>query len=292
MDRTNGSKKGSDRHLGYGGKTSPSGSALQVGRILRTYPRYGRLDIYVKRDKTFGAAFICEENGGRYGVTQGVRERLSDPGRYNGWGYINPGQTVVFKFLLGDSSNVPERLVAIETSDGRVDFPASIRSKAEYPDRSIVAFYACLVKRNPPSPPRRKATHVFLVDADHLPLAAILISAGRLTFPDHIEVLQLFFDSLPGIKGLDQQNLRLFDSALAYLAADASVPSQFQGLARVERCKLSAVDGTRAVAEAPQQAPRYVNLQEGDSVKPKVGRSGKGSIVTDVMRVDLQIGKD
>jgi len=283
-------KEVKNRNAGNNG--SPRfGLALEVGRILTTYPRYGRLDIYVKRDKTLGGAFICEENGGRYGVTKGVRERLSDPGRYNGWGYINPGQTVVFKFLLGDSSNVPERLVVIETSNGRVGFPASIRSKAEYPDRSIVAFYACLVSRNPAGMPRREATHVFRVDADHLPLAAILISAGRLTFPDHIEVLQLFFDSLPGIKGLDQQNLKLFDSALAYLAANAGVPPQFQGLARVERCKLSAVDNARA-ADAPQQAPRYVNLQEGDSLKPKVGRSGKGSIVTDVMRVDLQIGKD
>ncbi|MCK4792847.1 MAG: hypothetical protein KAV87_54460 [Desulfobacteraceae bacterium] len=265
----------------------------EVGRILITCPRYGRADIYVKRDKRLGATFICEEDGGRYGITPGVKKRFQDTGSYTGWGYIGANQTVVFKFLLGEQSNTPESLIVIKTSNGNVDLSASIKNRegGEYADGAVVAFYARFVRRSPANHPRRAATDVFPVDADHLPLTARLISAGRLTFPDHNEVLQLFFDSLPSIKSLDQQNLSLFDSALAYLATNPSVPSQFQGLARVERCKLSLLDNARA-ANAPQQAPRYANLQEGYSVKPKVGRSSKGRIVTDVIRVDLQIGKD
>jgi hypothetical protein len=78
-DNNRNQEKAGNRHASDNGLPH-FGRDLEVGRILTTYPRYGRLDIYVKRDKTFGAAFICEENGGRYGVTQGVREHLSDPG--------------------------------------------------------------------------------------------------------------------------------------------------------------------------------------------------------------------
>lgn len=153
-------------------KRSGSSANLEVGRIAVTWPRFGRLDVYLKGDEKKGAVFVCVEDGGRHGVTLGVRKRFSDVGSYNGWAYVNPGQTVVFRFVPGDGSNVPESIIAIETSEGLVDFPASARREASYSDGALVAFYARPVRWSPSSQPRREATDVFPVDAEHLPVVA------------------------------------------------------------------------------------------------------------------------
>jgi len=262
---------------------------LDVGRILITCPRYGRLDIYVKRDKNLGAAFVCEEDGGRYGVTIGVKKRFQDTGSYIGWGYIGTNQTVVFKFLLGDQSNTPKSLIVIKTSDGNVDLSASIKNRGEYADGAIVAFYSRFVRRNPASLPRREATDVFPIDANHLPLVARLISGSRLTFPDYNEVLQLFFDSLPGIKSLDQQNLRLFDSALTWLATSSEVPVQFQQLARVEQSRIASAGMEQINVPLLQHHGTDKGERKNTKIKPTSQIPVKSTVVGDVVQVKLQL---
>lgn len=274
-------------------KRSGSSADLEVGRIAVTWPRYGRLDLYVKRDEKRGAVFVCMEDGGRFGTTAGVRKRFSDVGSYNGWGYVNPGQTVVFRFVPGDGSDAPESIIAIETSEGLVDFPASARREASYSDGALVAFYARPVRWSPSSQPRREATDVFPVDAEHLPVVARLISVGRLSFPEHNDVLELFFDAIPGLQETDRRNRSLYESALAFLAADSSIPAQFQTLARVERSKLSSVESSAtAAAQTQRQTSRHIEVQGAKKEKRKAARSNKGRILADVMHVDLRIDRD
>ena len=274
-------------------KRSGSSANLEVGRIAVSWPRFGRLDVYLKGDEKKGAVFVCVEDGGRHGVTLGVRKRFSDVGSCNGWAYVNPGQTVVFRFVPGDGSNVPESIIAIETSEGLVDFPASARREASYSDGALVAFYARPVRWSPSSQPRREATDVFPVDAEHLPVVARLISVGRLCFPEHNDVLELFFDAIPGLQETDRRNRSLYESALAFLAADRSIPAQFQTLARVERSKLSSVEDTRGPAMRVQpQAHKHTEVANAGKEKQKVWRSSKGRILADVMHVDLRIDKD
>ena len=268
-------------------KASPFGVGLEVGQVLITSPSYGHLDIYVKRDKNRGAVFVCEEDGGRYGVTRGVRDCFPDRGSYNGWGYINQSRLVIFKFLQGDPSNIPDSITVIKTPTGLVAFSVA---KTEYPDGAIVAFYARLVKRNPAGQEQREATDVFLPDDKHLPLIARLINAKRLSFPQHNEVLEFFLDAISSMQRLDRRYFELFDSVLVQIASDAGVPTQLQTLARVERSKLSSANSNCQVV-APSvlpQAQHNKKTQNVDSPKITVRRSHKDT-VSDVMRVDLQI---
>ena len=267
---------------------------LEVGRIIVTSPKFGRLNTYLKSDKNQGATFICEQDGGRYGVTHGVRKRFSKTGCYDGWAYINPDKTLVFKFINADIEFTLDVLVTIETPDGSVAIPESKKNTMKGANGAIVAFYARLIKYKGANRQRREATDVFLLDDKHLPLIARLISEDRLAFPEHNEVLELFFDSLPDQEGLEQWNIHLFDSALAGLASNTAVPAQFQTLARVERTRLSSAENTGLLATQPlPQGANRQKVQEAKSTKPKVGQhSRKGSIVTDVMHINLQMEED
>jgi len=267
---------------------------LEVGRIIVTSPKFGRLNTYLKSDKNQGATFICEQDGGRYGVTHCVWKRFPETGCYDGWAYINTDKTLVFKFINADTEFTLDVLVTIETPDGPVAIPESKKNTMKRANGAIVAFYARLIRYKGASRPRREATDVFLLDDKHLPLIARLISEGRLAFPEHNEVLEFFFDSLPDQQGLERWNMHLFDSALAHLASDTGIPAQFQMLARVERTKLSSAENTGLLAiQLPHQEPKYQKLQEAKSTKPKVKRHcRKDNIVADVMHINLQIEED
>jgi len=274
-------------------RASQQASSLEVGRVLVNCPSYGRLDVYLKADKKRGATVICEEDGGRYGVTSGILNYYSKPGTYRGWAYVNPEQAMVFKFVVGELSDRPEGIVTIEADSGRVACPASNANVCKYVDGTMVAFYGRFVRRKGSDRSLREATDIFTIDANHLPLVARLISGGKLAFPDHNEVLEIFFEALSSTQQQTQQNISLFDSALAFLAGNAGAPSQFQTLARVERSKLSAVDVTRRTVPHNVQRPlQDKRLEKAAKPKPKIRQSHKGSFVDDIMRVNLHIKED
>ena len=276
-----------------GKNRSQCGTELEIGRISVCRPRFGRIDIYMKADNNRGAIVICERDGIRCGVTPGVLNRFSEPGRHRGWAYLNRSATIVFKFALGEASKAPRGLFSIETSDGPVDFPAANRNSAPYTDGALVAFDSRLIRRAKMPQLKRQATDVFLLDSEHLPLIARLISDGRLRFPEHDELCELFLDSITSREELDRQCRQLFASALWYLASSSCVPTQFQSLARVERTKLSLKEDLTATAVRPQpNSPKRAKSQGTVNKGTTQRHSPKGAVVADVVRVNLQIEED
>ena len=256
-----------------------------------TPPRYGHLKIYLKSNKDRGDIFISERDGNRCGTTKGVLKRFLKIGCYDGWGYIDMNRAVIFKFIVGDSSNISRSLIAIKVPGGRVNFPPFIKNTAEYTDGAIVAFYARFTKRNGSERLKRVASDIFLLDDKHLPLIARLINADRLSFPEHNDVLEFFLDTLTGVQVLDHRDIDLFSSALTNLVLDSRVPTQLKTLARVERSKLGPVDaaGTNAPCEQP--------LTNTETHKPKKQKSvakphQSGIVVDDVIQVGLKIERE
>lgn len=266
------------------------GTQLEVGRIVVMQPLFARINIYMKTDKNRGAIVICERDGGRYGVTKGVLKRFSEPGSHSGWAYVNPKRTIVFKFVIGDASKTPCGLVSIETSNGMVDFPRAANLMKSYSEGALVAFYARLVRTNKRQKQRRQATDVFLLDGEHLPLIARLISNGSFNFPEHNEVCDFFLDTISGSIDIDRQCRCLFESALSYLATSSSVPSQYQTLARVEQSRLVTSGNTlitsRRVESKPSKPKKFTK-------RKLMVTQQKSSIVTDdVMQVGLRIEEE
>jgi len=265
---------------------------LEIGRISVTRPRFGRIDIYIKVDNNRGAVVICEKDGLRCGVTSGVLKRFSQRGSYTGWAYVNRRASKVFKFVVGDASNVPPALFSIEATDGPVDFPRTYDGFSSYADGALVAFYARSVRQAGKRHPRRRATDIFLLDSDHLPLIARLISDGRLDFPEHSEVFELFLDALADQQGQDRQCRHLYASALSYLASTSGVPSRFQSLARVEQTKLSlAQNPPVAIPRQRAQASERAEARDTEN-KEKLERTGRAGFIADVVPVQLQIEKE
>ena len=284
-------RKWKHRHTGSK-KQAKYGMELEIGRISVTRPRFGRIDIYIKADNNRGAAVVCEKDGLRCGVTAGVLKRFPEPGSHKGWAYVNRGASRVFKFVAGDASKVPPGLFSIETIDGPVDFPGIHHGFASYPDGALVAFYARLVRPTGNQQFRRRATDVFLLDSGHLPLVVRLISAGRLDFPEHNELCELFLDALPDQQGQDMQCKHLYASALSHLASSSDVPSRFQSFARVEQTKLSLMENPpAAIPRQRPQAPEQVEARDTKK-KEKLECTGQADFVADVVPVHLQIEKE
>jgi len=277
------------------GRTSGANDDLELGRMAVTLPHPGRLDVYDKHDGSRGAAFISYRDGGRYGVTRGVMGRFADRGSNEGWGYPNHSRTVIFRFATGDLARTPESLVVIVTAEGDVGLPPSLTSQREYADGAFVAFYARPVKNGNAGQTRRVATDVFPIDGDHLLMVARLVGSGRLTFPDHNQVVRLFLDGLSGSPDFDRSSQNLLESALAFLATNSSVPGEFQTLARVERTRLSwaAADPIPSVTapHPPTNISRGRNTRDGER---KTTGSGchKAGVVVDLVHVDLRIDKE
>ncbi len=266
------------------------GTKLEVGRVVVVQPLFGRIDIYIKADESRGVIVICEEDGGRYGVTKGVFKRFSEPGSHLGWAYVNPTRTVVFKFVVGDASTAPDGLVSIETSDGMVDFPRAANLPKCYPEGALVAFYARLVRTNGRQKQRRQATDVFLLDGDHLPLIARLISNGSFIFPEHNEVCDFFLNAISGSTGIHRQCRSLFESALSYLATSSSVPSQYQMLARIEQSRLDANGNTLITSR--RVASKAIKSKKAVKRKLMVSQQKNHIVTEDVVPVGLRIEEE
>jgi hypothetical protein len=102
-----------------------------------------------------------------------------------------------------------------------------------------------------------RATRLFPLDAEHLPLIGRLIASGQLLATEYGDVLDLFLSgvALPA-HGLDARDRALVASALERLAEDPSIPEALQRLARVERTRLGArADGPPRSQATGREAP-------------------------------------
>jgi hypothetical protein len=269
---------------------------LELGRLMATLPMFGQLSVYTKRDSKLGASVVCEEDGGKYGVTSNVLTRFSDVGVYDGWAYIDQRRGLVFKFIASDVSNRPHSLLAIETKTERLDVLSSYEDNLSLPHGTLVAFYAKFAGYKRQGQCRRQVTRIFAIDVGHPLLLAKLISGSRLAFPDHIEVLEMFFDALSCLSsGFAMQNRVQLDSALAKLSADSGVPEQFQQLARVERTKLASARTGQARTPSLQHqgtgTRTSTNERKNNDVKQVSTAEipAKSDVIGDVVQIKLQL---
>jgi hypothetical protein len=269
-------------------------SRLEAGRVEVVAPAYGCLEVYVKRDGVSrGASFLSEEDGGKFGVIFQILERFGGPGRFYGWGYVDEERTRVFHFVLQGEDQRPADFISISNRNGRVHVSGPARgSNAELKHGKLVAFYP-----EPASHGRERqkwtAKRVLPVDIDHFPVVVrLLASEGLLFFPEHNEVLDIFFEGLSNSLHQTLTNRAVLTSALNRVASDANIPAQYQMLARVERSKdLGSGTGPYPTTQVkPKSAPP---LGRGAEAKgPGTSMPARDHIVTDVVRLDLHLGGD
>ena len=216
---------------------TPKGSSLEVGRVLINYPCYARLEVYEKKDNRRGASVTSQMDGAVYGVTRPVLEYFRASSQYYGWAYVDNRLHVVFSFLEGEKSPAPAALWAIETSDGRVDIKNPEITKDLPEDGMWVAFFAFATYDPSTRKQKRQAKDVYPLDQDHVLVIARLITNGKLAFPLHNEVVQLFLDALESAPTQTRDQANLLESALTALASSPHVPGDLQTLARVERTR-------------------------------------------------------
>jgi hypothetical protein len=262
---------------------------LEVGRIAVNRPRRGELHVYCKRDGATGSTVLCEEDGGKYGVALGVLKRFPEVGTYVGWAYVDVQRGLAFRFVLGEAAAEPDSLLAIDTSDGRVEAPPSSTAGVRFEHGALVAFYWRFASRNGDGRPRRQATRVYGLDRAHLPLIARLIANGWPVFPEHAEVLDTFFG---GVTDADvpPQDAARFREALDRLAADPGVPSGFQVMARVERARLVSGGSQTSTTTAPQGPPAVPPEGKAKGKSRRAGKPGGYNLAAgDVSPLDLQV---
>lgn len=256
---------------------SHDGSCPDVGRFAITPPRFAQLENYLKPDGRRGARVVCEDNGVRHGVTIGVLERFAEIGTYHGWAYVDAERRVVFRFLEGIAGDPPESLAAIDTPTDRVLVPPDVCRGLDIEHGELVAFYARSVAQ------RRRATHLFRLDAEHLPLIANLINSKKLVFPDHLELLQVLYDGLEA-NHISCQYWSDVDAALATLSEEPELPEEFRKRARVERGNLS----TAEPKPKPRTEPQIRRVHDGDTRRmPRAGRRHTGPEQVLPSRIDL-----
>jgi len=263
---------------------------LDLGRLVVTRSVFGQMEVYKKKDGTFGASFDVAQSIVRYGVTRSVRQRFPELGAYDGWAFVDSGRAIVFRFLAGQAKFEPACHVAIETSDGRVAVPPWVSRGVSLTDGTWVGFRWRPGKVRGEGKARREATQILPLGGKHLSVIGRLVTEGKLVFSRHAEVFHVFFKSLPALDGTARQDLGVLDAALAKLGADSSVPAEFQMLARVERTKLSAMlapEGGKAVTQESDDATK----KRGIASKPvqAADASAKSTVPTDVLHVKLQL---
>ncbi len=260
---------------------------LRVGRMMVNWPMFARLDVYTKKGNgQLGATVNCDEDGGRYGVTPGVLGRYPEPGTYIGWVWVDRPKLLAFRFDAGDATRQPAPLLSIESSCGRVEVEPKSWAGPAPEHGAPVAFRARVIGRTPLGRQRLRTTQILPLDQQHVLVIANLISGGELSFPDHSDVLQVFFDTIGKEPHCFSRNPDLLDSALGRLAARPDVPAEFQMLARVERTRRSA-PGDDLARGAVCKAP----AGPGDGPGRGTGSTsaGSASAAGDVAQVRLQL---
>ena len=260
-----------------------------VGRIVAACPKRGELQVYRKVDGLMGARVFCEDDGGKYGVSPGVRKQFPNIGTYQGLAYIDEGRGLVFKFVAGDDTAAREDILTIISGFGRVYVPESLARGKSLEHGTLVAFHWRLQNGNGDGKTRRRAESLYPLDRDHLALIARLIGNGKLAFPAHASVLDVFLGGLASADVAPQDADR-FKTALDRLVADSSVPSGFQVMARVERSRLTSggVEVLGAIASGGRPPETGEGKTKGKTRRAR-GTRGSSAAAGDVSSLDLQL---
>jgi len=260
-----------------------------VGRIVAACPKRGELQVYRKVDGLMGARVFCEDDGGKYGVSPGVRKQFPNIGTYQGLAYIDEGRGLVFKFVAGDDTAAREDILTIISGFGRVYVPESLARGKSLEHGTLVAFHWRLQNGNGDGKTRRRAESLYPLDRDHLALIARLIGNGKLAFPAHASVLDVFLGGLASAD-VPPQDAARFGAALDRLADDPGVPSSLQMLARAERARLGSVGPETSASTTPQASPRATPEGKARGKARRAGkRGGYNPAAGDVSSLDLQL---
>ena len=282
--------RGGAKRAGRNGVPQKSYNAdPDVGRIEAACPKRGELQVYRKADGLMGARVFCEDDGGKYGVSSGVRKQFPNVGTCRGMAYVDEGRGLVFKFVADGASGARDSILTISAQFGRVYVPPSLARGKSLEHGALVAFHWRLENGNGDGKTRRRAESLHPLDGDHLPLVARLIASGKLVFPAHAGVLDVFLDGLAS-GDVPPQEAGRFRAALDRLAEDPGVPANLQMTVRVERTRL-ALDGPETSLPATPQTPPPA--PPAGKAKGKTGRAAKPTghnpAAGDVGPVDLQL---
>ena len=276
-------------------KNNPHGTAPKnhsadpdVGRIVAACPKRGELQVYRKVDGLMGARVFCEDDGGKYGVSPGVRKQFPNVGTYRGMAYVDEGRGLVFKFK---ASGTPacEAILTISAAVGRVYVPETLLRGKSLGHGTLVAFHWRVENGNGDGKARRTAESLYPLDGDHLSLLARLIGNGKLVFPAHAGALDAFLSGLAS-GDVPPQDAARFRAALDRLADDPGVPANLQMAVRVERARLTSGGPETSTPATPKAPPPAT--PEGKT-KGKTGRAGKpggyNPAAGDISPLDLQL---
>jgi len=261
---------------------------LQVGWVVVTRAKEGRLQVYERRDGTLGGTFICEKDGGSYRAVKCVLARYPDRGIYAGWGHVNAKSGCVFRFISGQAGREPAPVKAIDSAGGIVRLPASSAEDRRLSDGMLVAFYMRAISVGPARLERSFATSVFPLDSEHLPLIARLAGEGTLVLPAHAEAIDLLFSALASGTTFDRHDRQLVDSALSRLGTDANVPEDYRMLARVERTRAGRTpDAPACPSTGP--SPKGGCPGTGQFKSLKAADFAAEAVTSDVIKVNLRL---
>jgi hypothetical protein len=260
-----------------------------VGRIVAACPKRGELQVYRKIDGLMGARVFCEDDGGKYGVSPGVRKQFPNMGTYPGLAYVDEGRGLVFKFVAGNDTAAREAILTISAAFGRVYVPESLVRGKSLDHGTLVAFHWRLQNGNGDGKTRRRAESLYPLDGDHLTLIARLIANGKMVFPIHAGVLDVFLGGLASADVPPQDTAR-FRTALDRLADDPGVPGNIQMLARAERARLGSGGPETPALTAPQAPPAVTPDGKTRGKTRRAGKPGGYNPATgDVSSLDLQV---
>jgi hypothetical protein len=289
MSSTNGDRDGAKKAGQNGAAPKNHNADPDVGRIVAACPKRGELQVYRKADGLMGARVFSEDDGGKYGVSPGVRKQFPNVGTYRGQAYVDEGRGLVFKFVAGSTSAAREAILTISAAFGRVYVPGSLVRGKSLEHGTIVAFHWRLENGNGDGKARRRAESLYRLDEDHLPLIARLLASGKLAFPTHADVLDAFLGGLASGDVLPQDAAR-FKAALDRLADDPGVPGNLQIMVRAERARLVSSGPETPALTAPQAPP---DVTPDGKTRGKTKRAGKpggyNPATGDVSSLDLQV---
>jgi len=289
MSSTNGARDVAKKAGQHGTAPKNHSADPDVGRIVAACPKRGELQVYRKVDGLMGARVFCEDDGGKYGVSPGVRKQFPNVGTYRGLAYVDEGRGLVFKFVAGDTSAAREAILTISAAFGRVYVPGSLVRGKSLEHGTLVAFHWRLENGNGDGKARRRAESLYPLDGDHLPLIARLIANGKLVFPAHAGALDAFLGGLAS-GDVPPQDAGRFKTALDRLADDPGVPSNLQMMARAERARLVSGGPETPALTAPQAPPAVTPDGKTRGKTRRAGKPGGYNPATgDVSSLDLQV---
>ncbi len=240
---------------------------LEVGRVVVARPKFGQLELYVKRDGAQGATFYAEEDGSKYGAAPGVK-KLFEIGRYEGWAYVDTARHLAFRFVEGVRESPPHPLFSLRAPDGWVNVPHHLAAEAKIEEGMWVAFYSRDFSHGE-NGIARIAAKLFPVGPEKPRLVAWLL-AGELPKGEVVPLVTGFLRTLREKRNemleADTQGVKL---ALEAIAGGAAVDEELRQWALAELSKFPA---SRALAQAGTSRvtkPHESEVGQRDEGNPK-----------------------